>query len=528
MINPLELLRLNYHELERITPELIERAQAQLLEEAGGEGIDFKGQRLSAAEVAALAQGLQAPAELAFYYRLSQYPQLSSWLAGDSGAVPEPAALRDSSFRERLAPLLAPAFAQQVQQALAEGKGEGLQTLGQQLASSGDADFQSWVFQDAADLLTSKREDLQILAQTLGDHPTEEALQPLRGLRLLREACPAGVLNALPDFFQPARETLALEMSHIAVAILDSDSALALGVARYARQLNISNSGTQQLDAIIAQLQQATAYLQKTAATSRNRRWYIRLGLYLAGLLIVALGLGLYLGLITPPWASDKDLGWADLDELEEEGISTDKMARLKELFEEKGSLTREELDDFMQQGGGGAPVVMYDALQLPWRERGKATETPLSGEVELGSAPMAACFPPALELSGKRQQQLTILGDEYYDALVFFFNGRNYIRQAFLPAKSQYILQGKMDEQQVISTMIIFGKNWDPALESPCGTPGYFAESIHYAGFAGYAIDPVYPDLRSDLVAKLKKSRLLPARELKEQEFFDLLEKYR
>ncbi|MDV7402486.1 hypothetical protein RZS08_64285, partial [Arthrospira platensis SPKY1] len=113
---------------------------------------------------------------------------------------------------------------------------------------------------------------------------------------------------------------------------------------------------------------------------------------------------------------------------LEEEGISADKMDRLKELFEKKGSLTREELDEFMQQGGNGATVVMYDALQLPWRERGKATETPLSGEVELGSAPMTVCFPPVLELSGKRQQQLTILGDEYYDALVFFFNGRNYI----------------------------------------------------------------------------------------------------
>jgi len=233
MINPVELLRLNHYELERITPELITRAQAQLLAQAGAEGVDFKGQRLSAEEVAALAQTIQEPEALAFYYRLSQYPQLSGWLAGESQAVPEAAALRDSGFRKRLAPLLAPVFSQQVQQALASGKGEALQALGQQLAISGDADFHSRVFQDAAELLARKQDDLQRLAQTLGSHPAEEALQPLRGLRLLREAYPTGVLNALPVFFRPAREALALEMSHIARAIQGTDSALALGVARY-------------------------------------------------------------------------------------------------------------------------------------------------------------------------------------------------------------------------------------------------------------------------------------------------------
>ena len=40
--------------------------------------------------------------------------------------------------------------------------------------------------------------------------------------------------------------------------------------------------------------------------------------------------------------------------------------------------------------------------------------------------------------------------------------------------------------------------------------------------------MDPAYPDLRSDLVAYLKKQRLAPSRELEEAAFFDLLEQYR
>ena len=120
------------------------------------------------------------------------------------------------------------------------------------------------------------------------------------------------------------------------------------------------------------------------------------------------------------------------------------------------------------------------------------------------------------------------MIGDPVYDAVLFFFNGRKYFQQAFIPAKGKVEIGKNLDASQVVSTMIIFGQEWSPEAESPCGTPGYFTKNIFYGGFAAYATDPPTLNLNRDGFLQLKKKRLMPARQLKEEKFFDLLEQYR
>ena len=526
MVNPVELLKLNYYELEHLSPEIIEQAKTRLLSEAGPEGIAFKQLLLRAGEVEDLAKSLDAPGQLAFFYQLSQYPGLSRLLEGDTSATIEAGALGKAGFTENLTPLLMPFFGEVLARALETGSTKELQQLGQELAQ-GDTNFQAGAFKAGMAIVEEKKMELESLAQSLQTSFSEATIKPLRGLQQMRASYPVAVFNTLPDYFSHAREGLARAMGKLVHAIWEKDPPLALAIARYARQLDISKNYAEKLDQAIGLIQKKAAKQQKDLDARKNRTWIAAGGAALLALMLFGLALSLNS-------AYDRLVGFfyepalfSDTKALEEAGIDSDDIALLQEALSKKGSLSREEMEAILNKGGSRTQVVEYDALQLPWQERGKATKLPLKGEVELGSAPMEACFPTNTP-SGKQNQQITIVGDANYDALVFFFNGRNYIRQAYLPAKSEFVLKGIMDEQQVLSTMIIFGKNWDPAAASPCGTPGYFTQNVHYSGFAGYAIDPVYPDLRSDLAAYLKKSRLLPSRELEENDFFDMLEKYR
>lgn len=526
MINPIELLQLNYYEPERITPQAIAQASSQIIDSAGPEGVPYQGRFLSREEARGAVAALAEPGQIAFFYELCRFPGLSRFLGGEESALIEAEALRNEVLAGRAASVAGPLFSRSFQAALDSGKPEGLEALGRQL-EQGSASFRQAVFQSAAALAGRKRGELEALAAQLEAEPSEALLRPLRGLQQFRKDYPAAVFNALPPYFEEEREQLVRAMGRLVRALSSKDTGLALAVSRYARQFRMSSEYAGRLDKAIGFLQEKAAKAQAALSARSNRKWMTGAGAGALVILVLALGLGLhavYRGLVD--YFYEPSL-FGDTTELKEAGISEDELALVREAMKEGKGLSREQLEEILSRSGKRTEIVEYDATQLPWRERGQAAKEELSGTVSLGSAPMAFCFPPKAP-QGKTGQQLTIVGDEAFDALVFFFNGRTYVQQAFIPANEKYELKGKFDDEQVVSTMIVFGQGWDPSVKSPCGTPGYFTRNIHYSGFAGYALDPVYPDLRSDLVAYLKKKRLLPSRELDEGGFFDLLEQYR
>lgn len=526
MINPIELLQLNYYELARIDAEAIAQASSRLLDTAAAEGISYQGRFLSPAEARAAIATLEEPGQLAFFYELCKYPALSRFLSGDISAPIEDEALKADALSEKVAAVAAPLFQEQLQVALESGNVQTLEALGGHFGKGSPA-FQQVVFQSGLGLMERKRAELEALAQRLEVEATEDQLRPLRGLQQFRQSYPSKVFNALPAYFDEEREALARAMGRMVRALSEKDTGLALAIARYARQLRMSEAYAGRLDEAIAFLQKKIDKAQAELSARSNRTWFNVAGA--AVLMLILLGVGLSLQGIyntAVEFFYEPSL-FGDTSGLEGSGIEEKDLALLQEAMKDGKGLSREQMEEILRRSGNRTEVVDYDVSRLPWRERGQAADAEFSGEATLGSAPMAVCF-PAKTPKGKADQQLTIVGDKVFDALVFFFNGRTFVQQAYIPAKAKYELKGKMDDQQVISTMIVFGQGWDPAVKSPCGTPGYFTENVHYSGFAGYAMDPAYPDLRSDLVAYLKKQRLAPSRELEEAAFFDLLEQYR
>ncbi|MCB0569024.1 MAG: hypothetical protein KDC66_04640 [Phaeodactylibacter sp.] len=526
MINPVVLLQLNYYELERITPETITQAAARLFEAAGPEGAMYQGRAVGQEEARAAIALLQEPGQLAFYFELCKYPGLSRFLEGGAAEAIEKEALQAEILADRVAPIAEPLYNQQFEAALDGGKTGALEALGQVL-SGGGAGFQKIVFQGAASLIERKAGELKSLAEGLEGPNAETLAQPLRGLQQFRKDYPVQVFNALPTYFDEQREAMARSMGRMVRALVEKDNGLALAIARYARQLRVGEDYTGRLDKVITFLENKARQARADQAARSSRGWMAGAGIGVLALLLVALGFGLRSVYNTVVDFLYEPSLFGDTRELEEAGIDQEELALLREAMKDGKGISREQLEEALRRQGNRTEVVEYDLTQMPWPERGAAADTELSGEAVPGSAPLSVCF-PSRPAKGKTSHQLTIVGDDVYDALVFFFNGRTYVQQAYIPARSKYELKGTFDDTQVISTMIVFGQEWSPSGKSPCGTPGYFTQNVHYSGFAGYAMEPPYPDLRSDLVARLKKQRLVVSRELEEQAFFDLLEQYR
>ena len=490
-LNPIELLQLNYYESSRITQDTIQGAANRLKVQINSEAVTYQGQVVTEVMIDQAVTLLQSEEAVRSYYYMATYPGLAAFLQGNNKVEVETESLAvdDPSIKEHLLQILSPKATETIALALDGETVDDLLHFGRQLNRAG-GDFQGKVYADGKAILKSREDRLWQLLKAL---KTDKALEHrLQSLQLFREQIPIKVLNALPDtVFSDQRQQIIRALGHIVHYLSKENPTLALAVARYAVRIQGDPAYREKLSKVIQQLS------LQSGGNKKNKEVGVST-IISAIVILVILGAGVYYF-----GGFDKNLLAGDNDRKPSESYGSEEI--------EWGP----EVD---------ASYTRY--LNLIWYERGAASADLSSGIVEKGSTPLIYCFPTIRSRGTMRK--VTIVGDASHDALVFFFNGKDYIDQAFIPSKSRYILEKPMKGGS-LSTMIIFGKDWDENASSPCGSPGYFTNNVHYGGFAAYATDPPYiEDVVTQDVLYLKKKRLMPSREKGEDEFFQLLEKYR
>jgi hypothetical protein len=487
-INPIELLQLHHYDLDRLSPEVIESAAASLAANIRQEKVMINDVLVDEGRIQQALGQLKDPDERAFYYHLAKYPGLTAFLYGDSQAMIEEDALRlhASQLMDKSAAMLETRAEAQVRAAFQDREFEALAHFQQQIGKGSRA-FQEKVYRSSLPLLAQRRDTVQRFSNAL--EAGENISGQLKGLQLFREHIPVDTLNVLPAPFAEIRDDIRKQLGRMVNLLSKSDTALALAIARYAHRIKGSEAYTQKLAASIDYLQRQ----HSSVKPSGNKKAGTIIAI--AALLLLAGGIWYTISL--------KHKVEATLD---------DRYIGAYEKMKEKE-----------QQEVSPGAAVGQEYAHLPWYERGD--DVPGTGIVENGSAPMMACF-PTISTRGPRKV-ITVVGDPSYDALVFFFNGKRYFQQAYIPAGEKYLIEHNLGGNS-LSTMIIFGQEWKPEKPSPCGSKGFFSRNVFYAGFSSYATDPPYMDLSVQDVLMLKKSRLMPSRQKKEYEFFELLEKYR
>lgn len=534
-INPIELLHLENNDPEKIDEDAIAQALRRQQGEQEEKPIIYRRQRLAKEQALAAVRQLDDPARVRYYHRLCSYPEMNSFLAGDCFARIEEEAFRDELVAEPAARQLQAAYDEHLRQALEKGRASEFAAFTEQVEKGGEA-FQDIVFQGKSKALLAERlAAIRQLAERLERGVEKEDTDSLGQLSFLRERVPVDALNALPSRFDSTRNAFAEALARIVEALRSQNPALALGVARHARRLRADKEAMERLNHDYRSLESNVESQAPGAAGQQTNKWMIWAWIG-ALLVVILLALLLFSQFYDTILDSISSLTRTEDTQLEEypaasghdEEMPEAALDAISERLAEEGSISREELERILRESGGGTRLAEPQALlQLPWRERGEAFPGELSGEVSLGEAPMLLCFPPGPP-NPSPTPAFTVIGDPNYDAVVFFFNGRKYFQQAYIPAKGKFQVAQKLNPEEVVSTMIIFGQEWDAATKSPCGTPGYFTQNIFYGGFAAYATEPPYLNLHRDAFLQLAKRRLMPSRQLEEEAFFDLLEKYR
>lgn len=533
-INPIELLHLEDQDPEKITQDDIAHAWRRLWGEEEGESITYRGQTLTKEQAVEAVRELDDAARVRYYLLLCTYPEMNNFLAGDCFARVEEEALQDERIAEPAARQLQEACGEYLRQALEQGRASEFAAFTQQI-EKGSEGFQDIVFQGAGKKLLAERlAAVRRLAERLERVVEKEDTHSLSQLSFLREQVPVDALNALPSRFDSTRDAFAEALARMVESLRNQNAALALGVARHARRLRTDKAVTEKLNLAYRHLESNVESQTPGSAGKQANKWMI--WAWIVALIVLLLAAALlfnrFYGTIMNSISS---LTSAPDTQIEEPAVSGTEeellrgaMQTLAERMEKEGSISREELERILQESGGDIQLAGPEILlQLPWKERGEAYPGELTGEAEMGDAPMAVCFPP--EPAGPSPSPaFTVIGDPVYDAVVFFFNGRKYFQQAYIPAKGKLKVEQKLNEEELVSTMIIFGQDWKPEAKSPCSTPGYFTKNIFYGGFSAYATDPPYLNLKRDAFLQLMKRRLMPARQMEEEKFFELLEKFR
>ncbi|MCB0593884.1 MAG: hypothetical protein H6557_26865 [Lewinellaceae bacterium] len=533
-INPVELLRLENHDPEKISEEMIAQALRRLRGDDGKAPVVYRKRPLSEEQLSEAIRELDDPARVRYYHRLLKYPELNNLLAGDPFARIEEEALQDELVAGPAAQQLQPACDEYLKQALENDRASALAAFAEQMEKGGDA-FQDVVFGGKGpEYLKERLATVEQLAEKLEQGAVEESRAALGQLSFLREQVSVDALNALPKRFADTRDAFAGILIRMVDSLKVEDPSLALGVARHARRLRAGKALMERLNQAYRSLERRVESEVPESVEPARQKWLP--WAWAGALVVLVMAAGVLVnhfyddamaavsGLAKPP---DEQTGEDAINE-EEELPSDEALSALGKKLAEQGSISREELERILRESGGNTQLAEANLLlQLPWRERGAAYPEELSGEATLGAAPLEVCFPPRPASNGQASS-FTVIGDPVYDALVFFFNGRTYFQQAFIPAKGKLKIDKPLNKEQVVSTMIIFGQDWSPEAESPCGTPGYFTKNIFYGGFAAYATDPPTLTLNRDGFLQLMKRRLMPSRQLEEEKFFELLERYR
>ena len=488
-INPIELLQLNYYDLDKLSQDAINSAAASLRDKLQHETVKINDVSIDENSIQLAVDQLKKSDDLHFYYHLAKYPGLTAFLYGNDQAEIEVDALRlhADQLAGRASAMVESRALTLVTSAFQDADFKALTRFHQQIGKGNKA-FQEEVYHSSLPLLEERRDTVQGVLNAM--EAGENISSQLKGLQLFRTHIPVDVLNALPTPFDEIKNGIRKQLGRMVHALSDSDPALALAIARYAHRIKGNEVYTKKLA-------ESIAYLQRKNSNQSQPK-----GNKTTVAIIVAIALLLFGGGI---WYT----------------ISL--RNKLEATIDERYIDNYERIKEKEQYETSPGAAIGQEFTHLPWYERGD--DAPGDGVVKNGSSPMMACF-PTVSTKGL-QKVVTIVGDPSYDALVFFFNGKKYFQQAYIPAGEKYLIEHNLSGKN-LSTMIIFGQDWKPEKPSPCGSNGFFSKNVFYAGFASYATDPPYLDLSVQDVLRLKKGRLMPSRQKKEYEFFELLEEYR
>ena len=283
-INPIELLQLNYYDLDRLSPEAIDRAAASLRDKLRHETITINEASIDEDSIQQALSQLKSPDDLSFYYHLSKYPGLTVFLYDSDGGEIEEDALRlhADHLAGRSAAMLEGRALKFVTAAFQDGELKALTHFHQQIGKGGKA-FQEKVYQSSLPLLEQRSGTVQSLSNAM--EAGENIASQLKGLQLFREHIPVDVLNALPTPFADARNRIRKQLGRMVHMLSESDTTLALAIARYALRINGEETYTKKLA-------ESIAYLQRKNNSSTKAEGSKTAGIIMVVAALVLLGAG--------------------------------------------------------------------------------------------------------------------------------------------------------------------------------------------------------------------------------------------
>lgn len=346
---------------------------------------------------------------------------------------------------------------------------------------------QEEVYGEAHQVLGEGIAELEQMAQGIENRPGAPLPEELSGAFILRKHFDAEMMKALPPWFDELKNRVCHAVIRICRVIYKSDNSTALGLVNYC--LGIAPEGDTKK--LLTQIKDRIRVHSLNSGIAAKSRSGIPAGI--AVLLVILSAIIIFAVWRVVSWVNTINSRTKEITEMQE-AYEQDAALKLREKAV-MDSIARSDVGDYRS-----APH---------------------------GLAPLKHCLTPRPRLSGA-QRKLLIQGDDNFDAIVFLFNGERNVDQVYAAAGKSIQWRGFV-EGSSISTLIIFGKGWDPKLKNPCGEPGWFSQDVIYAGFASYATDP-YPVEFSEghTGFQVKRGRLHKSRELTAARFYELFHQFR
>ena len=345
---------------------------------------------------------------------------------------------------------------------------------------------QEEVYGEAHQVLGEGIAELEQMAQNIETSPGAPLPEELSGAFILRKHFDTEIMKALPPSFGEVKNRVCHAVIRICKVIYKSENGIALGLVNYC--LGIAPEGDTKK--LLTQIRDRIRSHRPDSGIAEKSRSGIPTGV--AVLLVILSTIVIFAVWRVVSWVNTINSRNKEIVEMQE-SYEQDAVLKLREKAV-MDSIARSDVGD----------------LSAPH-----------------GLAPLKRCLTPRPRLSGT-QRKLLIKGDDNFDAILFLFNGDRNVDQIFVAA-GKSIQWGGLVEGSPISTLIIFGKGWDPKLENPCDEPGWFRQDVTYAGFASYATDP-YPIEFSEghTGFQVKRGRLYKTRELSAARFYELFHEFR
>ena len=495
LINPVEALHLHHSALESIDDAAIAEARrkfAERVERQGETALQYHGRSYTREQFEESFELLNMPNALQAFYRLYRYPRLNGVLAGDTleGEV-EYRALSDEAMMAVIKPVLVEKWGNAWAEAVASQNSEAVKGLQQtNIAALGLLGDELMAPTDA--FFAQKMTELEQFTSQIEANPSAPLPSELMGAYWFKNNLSADMLRALPARFDNIKETTAKKILRICKAIYKQQPAMSEGLLVYALEF-LPNGDTKKLVSDVRQRikgYKAIAPVQRPpqSGSSAGAVWGV------IAVVILVVGFGIKVWRVMESFSGDPSSSRSYKEDLKRQEAIAEQYSMQHKEQQVSDSIARSEIGDISRPHG---------------------------------LAPLKHCVTPRPRLNAT-MRKLTITGDENYDAIVLLYNGDRHVGQVYVAAGQKVVWKGHV-KGNPISTLIVFGKDWNPTLNNPCGEPGWFGGKIYYAGFAGYATFPYPIDFSLGHTGfELRRSQLHKTRELTQERFFELAQQYR